>query len=511
MHDSTFYKFRRLFVPFVAVAVAASMVGMAIDGLVEIAGWLPLDLDIARYWLPVAISAFFVFTFVAPRLRILEFAGDKTANLYKLLLIALLSATTIVAQNTLRAATAKLTHLSSIADAPASGSGRYFTAKSVCIERTWTRPHLTIKRDAKNNTPEKYVIYLAVPVCRGSADTGTWIGIEYAHDVERTASTNQELQAGARAFLAQAIHEFDRKDMRQYRYFERLGHGSDRNNFLHAIGRHGDARTAVILIPHDEEFHPDPEGALRILLWVAAGSALIWLIAIAIPAALPPEYEDDEGGKVLRSIFIPTRGNYGGPLLVDLNIAVYLAMALSGFGLASFEPGTLLQWGANFGPYDRGFGVYRLITCQFVHAGFFHLVNNMYGLIFAIRLLKPIAQNGRLIFCYLACGLAGSIASMLVHPQIISVGASGAILGLWGILMMLSLLGDTRLEREHRSILYNIGIFTGLTLLAGALHPGIDNAAHLGGLGAGLVFGIVLFLLDRDQRAKLKKILGNRK
>jgi len=168
----------------------------------------------------------------------------------------------------------------------------------------------------------------------------------------------------------------------------------------------------------------------------------------------------------------------------------------------SFDPDDLLAWGANYRPAIHGFGIFRLIASQFVHGGLIHLANNLYGLHFAGLFLSPVVINGRMIACYLLCGLGGSIASLVTHSATMSVGASGAIFGLFGILLTLDLLGDTRLAVMRKVIFIGGGIFVGWNLLIGATTPGIDNAAHVGGLLTGAVIGMSLFVLNLFNRQK---------
>jgi rhomboid protease GluP len=130
-------------------------------------------------------------------------------------------------------------------------------------------------------------------------------------------------------------------------------------------------------------------------------------------------------------------------------------------------------------------------------------MNNLYGLLFAGLFLVPVVRKARLIACYLFCGLGGSIASVLVHPATISIGASGAIFGLFGMLLTLVLLRDTRLEQTRKSIVLNAGIFVALNLVIGAATPGIDNAAHLGGLLTGVLLAAGIFM---SQRLRLSRM-----
>ena len=175
-------------------------------------------------------------------------------------------------------------------------------------------------------------------------------------------------------------------------------------------------------------------------------------------------------------------------------------MVLSGAGVMSFDTDTLVAWGGNYGPLDHGWGLLRLISCQFVHGGFGHVTDNMYGLLFAGYVLSPVARNMRLIAAYLVTGLGGSIASAAMHPDTVSVGASGAIFGLFGVALALGLLGDSRLTLMRRIIFVNVAIYMALNFFLGWTTPGIDNAAHVGGALTGLALGWVLHRMDGCRR-----------
>ncbi|SRR5579862_97842 len=196
----------------------------------------------------------------------------------------------------------------------------------------------------------------------------------------------------------------------------------------------------------------------------------------------------------LLSYLLPRKGFWGLALLIDLNIAVYLAMVIAGLGVMEFQTGDLVDWGANYGPALEGVGLIRLVTSTFVHAGLLHIATNMYGLLLGGLFLAPVARNGRLIFCYLFCGVAGSILSAVTHPGVVSVGASGAIFGLFGMLFVLAGLGDRRFLAVRRSMFSNAVFIIVINLALGFTIPGIDVSAHIGGLIAGCVLGLIFFL-----------------
>ena len=140
--------------------------------------------------------------------------------------------------------------------------------------------------------------------------------------------------------------------------------------------------------------------------------------------------------------------------------------------------------------------LYRLISIVLVHGGPLHLAFNMY----ALFLSGPIVEGlyGRWLFAaaYLLTAATASVASYVVVPDVAAVGASGAIFGLFGMLLVGGRIYRPTMSRRARALTSQIGVLIGFNLilgfgLAGAGVP-IDNAAHLGGLVAGGWLGLVL-------------------
>ncbi|MCI0583923.1 MAG: rhomboid family intramembrane serine protease [Chloroflexi bacterium] len=133
--------------------------------------------------------------------------------------------------------------------------------------------------------------------------------------------------------------------------------------------------------------------------------------------------------------------------------------------------------------------IYRLLSVVVVHGGVIHLLFNMYGL----YLLGPLVEGmwGTVTFglFYILTAAAASTASF-VFTQGDSVGASGAIFGLVGVLMAGTRAHNPVLDRRARSIVPQLGMLVVVNLVLGFSIPGIDNAAHIGGLVAGLWLGL---------------------
>ena len=189
----------------------------------------------------------------------------------------------------------------------------------------------------------------------------------------------------------------------------------------------------------------------------------------------------------LLSLIMPASGYFITPIIVILNILIFAIMAISGVHLILPSNESLLLWGANFRPLTIDGEFWRLFTSTFIHIGIFHLLMNMYALVYIGLLLEPYLGKTRFLSAYLIAGISGSVASIFWNELTISAGASGAIFGMYGVFIALL---TTRLidQSARKSLLLSIGVFVFYNLVNG-LKGGIDNAAHIGGLLSGLIIG----------------------
>src|SRR3974377_1091446 len=119
-------------------------------------------------------------------------------------------------------------------------------------------------------------------------------------------------------------------------------------------------------------------------------------------------------------------------MIVGLNVLVFLAMVLSGVSPLNPTTEQLKHWGANWGPLSLGSQPWRILTSNYVHVGIVHLAFNMWCLWNLGQLAERILGRLNFVALYTICGLAGSLASLWLHPMVVGAGASGAIFGLAG-------------------------------------------------------------------------------
>jgi rhomboid protease GluP len=197
--------------------------------------------------------------------------------------------------------------------------------------------------------------------------------------------------------------------------------------------------------------------------------------------------------------------------LLAINCAVYLWMVTHGVDPRLPSPDALLHYGANQ-PFLVLHGQwYRLLTATFVHSGLIHLLSNMWCLWNLGMLGEPLVGPMGMVAVYMVTGIAGNLLSMgwWVHyairyndPQYLiipGVGASGAVFGIAGILIVL--LSNRALPfpwQQLRALRSRVIQFAAINLVIGLstmfVNVGIriDNMAHIGGFLSGLALGLPL-------------------
>lgn len=186
----------------------------------------------------------------------------------------------------------------------------------------------------------------------------------------------------------------------------------------------------------------------------------------------------------------PTKEYFYTPILVYLNVVIFIIMVLN--GVHPFEPSveSLIQWGGNLRAITLNGQSWRLLTNVFLHGGLFHLLFNMYALIYVGGLIEKKFGKHRFILVYIITGVLASIASISYNENIVSIGASGAIFGIYGLFLALLISKNYRIPEESRqNLISSILMFIGYNLFYGLTKEGIDNAAHIGGLVSGFIIG----------------------
>src|SRR5207253_46331 len=178
--------------------------------------------------------------------------------------------------------------------------------------------------------------------------------------------------------------------------------------------------------------------------------------------------------------------------LIAVNVVVFLAELaaggnVNGTGNWIFEHGALVSSAVYGNGAQAGVAHgewWRLITAAFLHYGPFHLAINMYSLFFAGTLLEQVIGRWRFALLYVGSGIAGSAGAILISPDSVTVGASGAIFGILGALFVL----------ERKGSIMTGGQVAGLIVLNLIFTFAVSNIS-VGGHVGGLIGGVVLMWL----------------
>ncbi len=214
------------------------------------------------------------------------------------------------------------------------------------------------------------------------------------------------------------------------------------------------------------------------------------------PTKPPRSRASSTPGRVLGGIIpVPSTAT---STLVAANLALYAISWYLTQNLASAELNAapalggidsrvLIRLGAKYGPLMVAGQWWRLVTAVFLHAGLFHIGMNLWCLFDLGPAVESLFSTTKFIFFYLVTGVAGFVLSFLWSPFGVSIGASGAILGLIGVLIGASF-HHSRLGRDIRSQLWRWVIY----ILIFGIFFSVDNAAHVGGLGMGFLLGYLV-------------------
>ena len=177
--------------------------------------------------------------------------------------------------------------------------------------------------------------------------------------------------------------------------------------------------------------------------------------------------------------------------LIGVNAAIFLLQWVVGINAVA----------GDWGMWPVGVAVggewWRLLTAAFLHGSFLHIAFNMYVLFAIGPTLERILGHGRYLTLYVLSALGGGVASYAFSDiRTVSVGASGAIFGLMGALVV----AGKRLRYDITQVL----ILLGINVVIGFLAPGVDWRAHLGGMVTGAVVAAILVIPPRRHRTAIQ-------
>jgi len=180
-------------------------------------------------------------------------------------------------------------------------------------------------------------------------------------------------------------------------------------------------------------------------------------------------------------------------VLIGLNVVAYLVEIASGPGGLNSPGGTIIFKYALFGPSVAGGEWCRLVTGGFLHADLLHIGFNMLLLFFLGRLLEPALGTPRFLALYFSSLLAGSFGALILDPNALTFGASGAVFGLAGAAFVIAR------GRGIDGLAAEIGFLIVFNLVLSFSTAGISIGGHLGGLAGGVLCALAIVAGERGR------------
>ena len=224
---------------------------------------------------------------------------------------------------------------------------------------------------------------------------------------------------------------------------------------------------------------------------------------MAAMTTIPQEVEEFRMALAAR-----TRNAWVTTVLVAINITVLAAMTVKGLDPWSAGADDLVEWGANYAPRNTRGEWWRLLTSTFLHSGAPHLTLNILALMQIGPVVERLLGNRAFAVVYLMAGIFASVTSIAWHPYTVSVGASGALFGIFGVWVAYLLrYRDTIPPSVRHTLQRRAAILIALNLVLGLLIKNIAMAAHVGGLFAGVGAGLLLARPLAEHRVRISREL----
>jgi rhomboid protease GluP len=468
---------------------------------------LDVKLEVWEIWIPMVLPWIPITIWLRPKFRILTFRkeSDRKQFLFQFMTWMIMGASLVISQMYITTASGTLQPVVDIEELDQKDPTRYYEISSFQILAAFGTSSNDVRASGKHNQHLNINIYFAFPIVKDTHTDQTtsfkyWYGVSFKKQISNRLSMDEK-EREYNTFFSECINKINGYPFHDLTYFERLPNTDDRDGYLKAVATRAEVHNEpVILEPKHEPFENRSGNKFQWIFGSYLIGTVVFLLVLAWPRVSKLELKRQLEGKKPKEddvvdmfkFLIPKQPHVVTSIILDLNILTFLLMLFAGVHIMSPNGLELLEWGANRRTETISGDWWRLITSMFLHGGIMHLLLNIYGLVLASIFIEPVLGPVRYAIIYFISGIVGSIASISWYENTVSVGASGAIFGLCGAVLALTLAGLFAKEGK-KLILMLFGPYVLINLLMG-LAGGIDNAAHLGGLFTGAIVALIIYV-----------------
>lgn len=504
--NNAIQKIRLVYLPFLLIAVGFIVLYSAFNYFIcQRWQWLNPKSDLLEYWLPLALLWIPVTIWLRPRLKLVRIRENSLFGI-QFLAVALILVPTIIVQIFISSTSGHLISVNTPNEIRKNLSSKFFKPHKYYIDKVHVGYHAVLSVSGKRNDNLDYYLYVTLPIFENVADTTgpnctNWLVTEYKEQFNNDYTSVEE-DSIYQQFIERCQNAFDTTKFDKFVFIERI------NSNVNEYGYFKNAVKETNFVAYDElqffKAHQEPfaeRGGKKlkwaiILFFVCQTIFAIVVLVQKLHIASVRKFRkgikpDNKDLGDFYSFFIPNKELFVAPLVIDICGIVFLLMVASGLGFVDIPAPALISWGGNVGDLTIGKNQWwRLVTNIFLHGGVMHLFANMVTFLFAGPVVEALLGKARTIFAYLIAGICASIVSVWWHPEAVSIGASGAIFGIYGLFLALLILKV--LPTEFSKQFLGATIFFIVFNLFYGISGGIDNAAHIGGLISGFIIGVVL-------------------
>lgn len=177
--------------------------------------------------------------------------------------------------------------------------------------------------------------------------------------------------------------------------------------------------------------------------------------------------------------------------LIAVNLLVYVTMVLQGVNYLNPAVKDIISWGGNLQFNVTSGEWWRLASALFVHIGIFPLLANVWGLYFIGLMVEPILGKLKFLIAYLSCGVIAGLVSILWVQEGVTAGASGAVLGMFGVLLAFAT--TSYINKKFPAAWAACITFYVVFIVFSGIHGASDSAGDIGGFIAGLGVGYLFY------------------
>lgn len=512
-------KIIHVYIPFVIVTLATIIGYSSIRWFLEIKiGFLPIQDIWLNFMFPLFFSYLTVSIWLNKRIQILDInkkKKDHTYN-YKLTMVVLISIPFIISQNYISSASYDLNHLDSPTGIHHLKNEKFFKIDQFNIDQQKCISYVTSTITGKYNDDLNFKLYYACPF--EETNPSVFYGIKYSTQID-TDLTDIQKQAEYESFLAESRTKFAQVDFQKVDYFKKESYSNNLKDYKAAILKKDpniNLENQIILTPENGSFEKRNDGSFRWFFIMLGVAFLIYALMVAIPSLSKKGLKAfhkkknlyDSSFSFFFHLLIPIGKNKGLSLLLLCNCIVFLLMICLGIDFLYPTSQELFEYGGKTKESIMQGEYWRLFTAMFIHRGAPHLFSNLITLSIASFFLEPILKSFKFVTIYLLCGIISGIASIYWYPVSVSIGASGAICGLLGLLVVFNLFKI--FDASTTYIIWMI-FFTLLFLMifSALVMSYISHAAHIVGFVSGCCIGFLLTLVQGDELRKEARLHFN--